>query len=148
MVRFEDSIVISRPVAEVFAFTVDPEKEPLWQPSVRESRQISEGPMGKGATVRNVTRLLGRNMESFWEVTEYEVNRKRGARSSSRSFPYAFVDIYEPVDGGTKLTSYVQLEAVGIFKLVEPLVGFVVRRQLASILSNLKTLLEEPGTET
>ena len=59
MIRFEESAVIERPVADVFALAADPTNDPLWASAVAEASQTSEGPLGVGTTFEQVLRLLG-----------------------------------------------------------------------------------------
>ena len=47
MPKIEMSIVINRPVEEVFAFLSDFENNPKWQATSVEARKISEGPVGR-----------------------------------------------------------------------------------------------------
>lgn len=142
MIKFEHSIVINRPVEEVFKFVTTPENDPLWIQSTLKSEQTSEGPMGVGAIVRGESRFLGRSIISTIEVKEYELNRKRAGKTTSGPIPAELVELFEPVEGGTKLTTIGQLEIGGFFKLAEPVVGRMVSRQMESNLANLKDLLE------
>ena len=142
MINLESSVVINRPVDEVFAFLANPENEMLWNQSTQKSEQTSEGPMGVGTTVNIVTRFLGQSIDSTWEVTEYEVNRRRGIKSTSGPMPFEFAQTFESVEGGTKLTGTGQIEAGGFFKLAEPVVGRMARRQQETSLANLKDVLE------
>ncbi|UCE64403.1 MAG: SRPBCC family protein [Nitrospirota bacterium] len=142
MAEFEQSVVINRPVEKVFEFVSYPENEPLWVAGVQEAEQTSEGPMGVGTTLRSVGRILGRTIESTWEVTEYEVNRKRVVKNSSGPFPLEFVTVFKPVDAGTKITLTVQAEVGGFLKLAEPVLVRMVKRRNESQWANLKDLLE------
>ena len=74
------SVVIERPLEEVFAFVADRENDALWAPVVTQTRKTSEGPLGVGTTYEQSGRFLGRNLEMIFEVTEYEPNRKIGLR--------------------------------------------------------------------
>lgn len=145
MVKFEHSIVINRPVDEVFAFVTNPENDPLWIQSTQKAKQTSDGPMGVGATLSSQSRFLGRNVESAVVVTEYELNRKRTGKTTSGPIPAELSSIFEPVEGGTKVTSIGQMEIGGFFKLAEPVVGRMVSRQVEGDLANLKDLLESTG---
>jgi carbon monoxide dehydrogenase subunit G len=142
MINLENSVVINRPVDEVFAFLANPENEPLWNQSTQKAEQTSEGPMGVGATVNTVNRFLGRTIDSTWEVTEYEVNRRRAVKSTSGPMPFEFAQTFESVEGGTKITGTGQIEAGGFFKLAEPVVGRMARRQQETSFANLKDFLE------
>ncbi len=50
MVRVETSVVVERPVEELFEVVTSPETCSLWMPGCLGARQTSEGPMGVGAT--------------------------------------------------------------------------------------------------
>jgi hypothetical protein len=41
--KIEESAVIERPLAEVFALAADPNDDPLWASAVAEARQTSRG---------------------------------------------------------------------------------------------------------
>ena len=142
MIKLKHSVVINRPVDEVFAFLANPENEPLWNSGTQKAEQTSEGPMGVGTTVNSVSRFLGQTTEATWEVTEYEVNRRRGSKSTSGPMPFEFVNNFESVEGGTKLTATFQIEAGGFFKLAEPVLARMARRQQETSLANLKDILE------
>ena len=51
----------------------------------------------------------------------------------------------ESVGGGTKVSFKIQGETGGFFKLAEPILGRMVRRQVETDHSNLKDLLEARG---
>jgi len=70
--RFQDSIIINRPVAEVWAFLQQPNSELAWHPAVIEEKMTSAGGLGAGATGIEVRKVFGRHMEFPWEITQFE----------------------------------------------------------------------------
>jgi uncharacterized membrane protein len=142
MTKVEMSVVINQPIEEVFAFVADYENSPQWMAELVEAKQTSEGPIGVGTTIRAVANPLGRRAESTQEVTEYESNSKVAIKSTSG--PVASKDAYtfESVAGGTKVTRVVEAEMAGFFKLAEPLVVRMMRRQFETNFAILKDLLE------
>ena len=50
MIRIETSIVINRPVKEVFAFLSNFENWPKWSPGLLENKKTSDGPISRGTT--------------------------------------------------------------------------------------------------
>jgi len=142
MAEYEQSVWIDRPVEEVFEFATNPEKEPLWNTGMVESEIVSEGPMGVGTRVRSVNRALGRNTESTWEVTEYEINRKKAVKSTSGPMPFRAASVFESVEGGTNLTFSMQAEAGGISKVIAPIIVRMLKGQTEKSFANLKELLE------
>ena len=142
MARMEASVVISRPVDEVFAYMTDVRNWPQWNSAMLEGEPTSEGPVGVGTTGRGVSQFLGRRVEWASEVTEYEPNRKvelkitMGPTSMEQSLTF------EPVEGATRFTLVGEGETGGFFKLAEPVVNRMSRRQMEGSLANLKDILE------
>lgn len=142
MIKVEVSIVINRPVEEVFAFLSDLEGNSKWRPGQIEAKKTSESPIGVGTTYRTVNNVLGRRMEGEMQVTAYEPNRQYTVKSKSGYFPFEARRIFEPVEGGTRVRFVVEAEPGGLFKLAEPLVESMARRRLEADVATLKDLME------
>ncbi|MFQ5859852.1 MAG: SRPBCC family protein [Anaerolineae bacterium] len=142
MVKMEHSLVINRPVEEVFAFLTRPENGLQFRSSLVESVQISEGPMSVGTRLREVEQFLGRRIESTIEVTAYEPNKTYGIEAASGPMPFEMKVDFEAVEGGTRLTVTGQAEMAGLFKLAEPVVARMTKRAVESDFANLKDVLE------
>lgn len=141
MIKINASVVIHRPVEDVFAYANDISHWAEWNPGLTEV-SAPEGPIQAGARIREVFRFLGRRIESSFEVVDYEPNRRVTYRTVAGPIPMAGTQTYEPVDGGTKLTISGEGEAGGFFKLAERVVAQMTRRQFQTGLDNLKDLLE------
>ncbi len=142
MINVESSIVINRPLEEVFAFLSDLENNLKWRSSQIEAKKTSEGPIGVGTTYRMVNNVLGRRVEDETEVTEYEPNRKFTCIGKLGSRPLEARQIFEPVEGGTRVTFVLKAEPGGFFKLAEPLVASMGRRRAEADIAILKDLME------
>lgn len=142
MAKFEISTVINRPVEEVFAVMSNAENNLKWQSGTIEAEKTSDGPIGVGTTWRTVSRFLGRRIESESEFTEYELNRKLGFKSKSGPIQFEVRMTFERVEGGTRINTKFEAEIGGFFKLAEPLVVSMGKRQLEGDLANLKDLME------
>ena len=142
LIKSEFSVVINRPVEEVFAFANDLESDPQWMAAVSERKKTSEGPVGVGTTFHDTGTLLGRKVENNYEVTEYEPNAKLGIKTISGSIPIEATSTCEPVEGGTRFTMAGAADVAGIFKFAEPFVTRIMKRELEADLANLKDLLE------
>lgn len=62
-VREEHSVLIERPIEEVFAFATHPDNDTLWQSTSLETEQTSAGPVDVGTTFRNTSKFLGRRID-------------------------------------------------------------------------------------
>jgi uncharacterized membrane protein len=96
----------------------------------------------RGATAHLVSKFLGRRVESDAEITEFEPNRRVTMRSTSGPFPFHGSLTLDPVEGGTRVNATFELEPGRFFKLAEPIVTRMAKRQLESDLANLKDLME------
>ena len=59
MTKIERSIVINRPVEEVFAAYTNLENHPKWHPGILEAVKTPDGPIGVGTTWRIARKVLG-----------------------------------------------------------------------------------------
>ena len=142
MPKVEVGTTIDRPVEDVFAVVSNVEHNPRWSAATLEAEQTSPGPVGVGSTARVVIKLFGKRFESVSTITEFEPNRKLAAELKSGPFPFRGTWIFEPVDGGTRVTVNAEAESGGFFKLAEPLFVSMGKRQLQGDLANLKDLME------
>jgi hypothetical protein len=142
MSTIERSIVIERPVGEVWDFVQDASKDAMWQTTLVESQVLTEGPRGVGTQVQEIRRFLGVQIPMTLEVTEFDPERKSSLKAVSGGIPLSGSYHLEPLDGGTKLTVTGQLEAHRLFKLAEPVFARMTSRELEASLGHLKDLLE------
>ena len=66
----EFSVVIQRPLSEVFAYLDNIDEEMTWQPNPREVEQIPPGPSVVGSKKRYVSEFMGKRVENTYEVVE------------------------------------------------------------------------------
>ncbi len=69
--KFENSVVISPPVQQVFEFVTNPKHNAKLQTGILESEMTSENHFGAGATYRCVNRFMGKHIESEGIITDY-----------------------------------------------------------------------------
>ncbi len=142
MVRIEIGLVINRLTEDVFAFVSNSENLPQWRATTTEVKKTSEGPTGVGTTFRSAGHFLGRQIEGSFVVTDYAPNRTYATKNTTGPFPLAIRYTLEPVGGDTQLIFVAEGEPGGFFKLAEPLVVNMAKRQFEADLHNLKELME------
>lgn len=140
MVKFEISVHVNRPVAEVFRYMDDPTKLPEWNSMVEETT-ASETPLRVGTRVQSRARFLGRKIESTFEVVEHEPN-KRVVQKTDKPFSFKLTNTFESENGGTKLVGAFEGEPGGFFKLSEPILTRIARKQFQAQLETAKELME------
>ena len=147
MIKFEHSLVIDQPLDEVFAFLNNEQNDPIWQAGVLEAKQTSEGAVGVGTTVREVRKFLGRRIESTYEITEYELNKKVSSKATSGPIPFSLTTTFEPAGEGTKLTIKGEAEPGGFFKLAGSVVSRTFENSIKADFDSLKVILEAGAYE-
>jgi uncharacterized membrane protein len=148
MTSIERSIVIDRPVEDVWEFVHETTNDSLWQTTLAESEQLTDGPLRVGSRVREVRRFLGLRIEATWEVTEYQANLKSAIRAVSGPIPFTGSYRVEPADGATRFTVTGELDAHGFFKLAEPVFARIAQRELEANLGHLKDILEAEASSS
>lgn len=142
MIKVEESIVIKRPIEEVFAFLADQTNAPRWQSGLLEVRRTTDGPLGIGTKHTAVRKFMGRRVEASNEYVVYEPNKEVTFTGTANSADFKHSYITESTAEGTKVTSKMEMESKGLFGLAEPLITPSLRREFVASLGELKDMLE------
>jgi len=143
MAKMEASVIIERPVEEVWKFVSDWSNAPKWMPTALEVKQTSAGPLGVGTTLQS--RWSGQFLvHSASRVTECEPGRKitlyntspQWMRGSTQSLSL------ENIGGKTKLNSIYEIKINGFYRLIGPLLLGRLRKGNEVSVSNVKRILE------
>lgn len=142
MIKVEESIVIQRPIEEVFAFVADQTNAPHWQSGLLEVRRTTEGPLGIGTKHTAVRKFMGRRLEATNEYVVYEPNKEVTFKGKAGASDFQHSYLTESTAKGTKVTSRMEMESRGLFGLAEPLITPSLRREFVASMGELKDLLE------
>lgn len=142
MIRIRNSIVINRPIEEVFEFLANPENNPKWNPMAKEIKITSEGPIGVGTTGISVGETLGRRIETVFVYDVYEPPMKVTGHTTSGSMEVWMSNTFESLEGGTMVTYGLKVKLGGLMKLAEPIVAMSMKQQTKKDFTRLKELLE------
>jgi uncharacterized membrane protein len=141
MIKVEKSVIINKPVSVVFAYVSDGANAPKWQGGV--DSVILEGPAGVvGAKYTEVRKFMGQEMKSRLEVTAFEPDSKFSAKVIKGPVPFEVTVIFEPSGDGTRLTTKVEGEPTGFFKVAEGLFRGQLEKSLEEDNNRLKGILE------
>jgi hypothetical protein len=107
-----------------------------------EVRRGAGMPLEVGSEIEEVWQFLGQRFEITFVVTEHEPMRRSAVRTASG--PVAATGSYtsEETDGGTRFTMQGEADAHGLFKLAEPFLARLARREWEHGAETLKDLLE------
>jgi carbon monoxide dehydrogenase subunit G len=142
--RFEATVVIDRPIDEVFAFLVDGENDPKFSARVQKMEKASEGPPGVGAVYKSTVKDAGMTTQREFELTEVaQPTKVRWAERSKNmvTAPEGGYDL-EPSGEGTKVTVFNVLEGHGLGKLVAPLALRSARKGAQDFADSIKRAVE------
>jgi len=148
MARVTGSIVIGRPIEEVFDAVADQTNEPRYNPSMTASHQVTDGPIGVGTHFLATILIRSRPTEVDIEVTRYERPSVLGTRSVIAGSTVVGGLRFEPVAPGTRFSWDWDVTVAGPARLLGPIVAIVGRRQERAIWTGLKDWLENAGTTT
>ena len=119
MSTYEESVVIKRPVEQVFDYMDDIEREPEWQPNLRQVKQTPAGPAGVGTERHYVSEFMGRRFRNTYVNTAYEPRRRIAYRTTRTSDVQAEGEIeWRAIDAGTEVTMRVTPQVPGFLRLL------------------------------
>ena len=144
-ISVSDSVVIARPVDVVFAFVSDHENLPAWTVGVKQSRRLTDGPPAAGVRYRVVGTLLGRPVDSSYQVTVFEQGLGFDGTMTSPMFGFCEQYRFEQDQDGTRVWMSADLEPHGVFRFLSPVMTAGVRRQVRADHRRLKMVLERPA---
>ena len=143
--RFEGSVVIERPIEEVFAFLADGENDPKFSPRVQRIEKKTDGPAGAGTVYASTVKDAGMTTTREFELTEVvPPTRIRWAERSKNAVtaPEGGYDL-APVGEGTRVTIYNVLQGNGLLgKLIAPLALRAARKDADAFAARIKAAVE------
>jgi hypothetical protein len=142
MINLEKSIVINRPMADVFNYIATPANETAWQADLVESKFTSPEPVDVGSEGRDLRKFMGRQIETIWQVTAFQPNHKMAFKVIKGPMLFEASYSFVPVKNGTELTFQAWAQTKGISRLFDPLVNWMGNKQYERDLGNLKSVLE------
>jgi len=138
MVKFENSIVIDRPVEDVFAFVVDLPSLPKWNYFVLSVVPTSPTSGAVGSTYHQIRK----NDEQELRISKLELNQSLVVETIPPSEPALRREfLFEAQGESTGMTDKWQLD-LGVPKLLEPIAAMRVKSGVRENLEKLKVLLE------
>jgi len=144
MPSFEDTIVINRPIDEVWAFLTDFFNTPrMGGYSALKLRQTSPGPMGVGSTLQGRNVILGFETRLNHTVTEWDPPHAFADTMKGRPFRSLSQRIVlKSSEGGTRLVVSTDFELRTALKLLWPLFRPFVIRKMRAGLQQMKRVME------
>lgn len=146
MAKIDTSIEVSASREQVFEALTDLDLLPVWSTITVETHGTPRKPIDEGDTFVQTLRVLGRNLESNWEVTQLERPRRVAYSSEVPGGGLLrMVQTVEEADGGSRVDVELDYELPGglVGELFDS--AYAERRnerELEHSLHNLKELIE------
>src|SRR5215212_11370445 len=142
----ESTVIIERPVEEVFGFVLDLTNIPSTDSSVRSVEKTSEGTIEAGTTflMRQEAPPVGKVREATVRYTAVEPNRNIEFEATVGPITPTARLTFEHANGGTKVTFRGEPNPVGPLKIISPLISYQGQRMWDKRLAGLKSTLEAP----
>jgi len=151
MFQYQKSIIIDRPVADVFAYITSVEKIPEWVPTTTEAWRLTDGPMEKGFRLAEIAsfglKFYQTRNRLEWEVTDFEENRLVEFKNNSGIGYQIQTFSLKPSGRGTEITVEGVHSLRGPMRLVEPVFRMVITSGRQVHLENIKRILETSDSD-
>ena len=144
MPSVESTVHINRTPSDVFAFVSDYERDPRWRSEVVEMSYQNPGPNGIGRLALEKSKVFGRRLETFTEVTEFQLDTKIVSRSISGPTPVISYRFIVPDGVGTRFTYRLEVDISKewFFRWLRPVLMPLYQKTIESYLKRVKEILE------
>jgi uncharacterized protein YndB with AHSA1/START domain len=143
--RFGATVVIDRPIEQVFAFLADGENDPKFSSRVLEIAKTTDGPPGVGTVYVSTVKDAGMKTKREFKLTEFEAPTKIRWAETSKNLVTANeggYDLATAGDGSTSLTFFNVLEGHGPGVLFAGLALRSARKGADAFAQAIKTAVE------
>lgn len=129
MIRLEDSITVSRPIEEAFAYVADFETVAEWDPGVQAAERQTPGVEGVGAAYRVVATFRGREIPMTYETVEHDPPHRVVLVGEGANIHARDAITFEAVDATTtRITYQAEFKLRWPWRLLEPFLRGTFRR--------------------
>lgn len=145
MADFQSSIIIHKPVEEVFKYILDLNNIPKLMPNVVSLEMITEGPIKKGSRMVETRSIRGRETKAEIEVSEFESNKRYSTKSIASGITITYNYFFEPIEEGTqaRFEGFVHIKGIFSFLSRRALIK-ILKQEDGYLLQYLKEELEKP----
>ena len=143
--EFRGTVVVDRPIDEVFAFLADGTNDPKFSPRVQEIRKATDGPPGVGTVFESTVKDAGMTSKRQFEITQFEAPSTIRWTERSKNMitvPDGGYDLEPVAEGQTKVTIHNRFEGHGFGKLIR---GFALKaaiKDAPNLANRIKTAVE------
>jgi hypothetical protein len=146
MIKIEKIFDVKRSPEHVYRYICDPANANRWNTWILEANPLTPGPIAQGTRVKTRGRFLGVSFDNEWEFTDCRPPESFSVRTVSGPLSMSYRYDFMAIPAGTRVTARVDGDPGKLFKVAEPVMAVMARRQFNSDNDNLKDLLEAEVT--
>jgi uncharacterized protein YndB with AHSA1/START domain len=141
---FEATVLVDRPIEEVFEFLADGENDKKFSSRVLEITKKTDGPIGEGTVYSSTVKDAGIKTEREFELVVFERPTRLRWRELSNApvvVPGGGYDLVAE-GAGTKVTLFNELEGRGFGRLIKGFALRSARKSADGMVESIKTVIE------
>ena len=142
MAGFTATEWIAAPPETVFVLMHDVNHFPAVLTNVVRAEKLTPGPVGLGTRFLETRKINGREASAEIEVTTYEPSRRYSATSAQSGITATYHYTLTPEKNGTRVNLQAEATARGLKKLLLPIIVNFMKKEDATHLQKLKTVVE------
>jgi hypothetical protein len=124
----------------VFTFLTDTDYQHLYDRSLLQVERKPNGPMRQGSKITETRKVMGREIATCFQVTEYEPFTRYIGRSLSGT--ESGTRLFQANEKGTRVTYRLECGQMGLAAFFAPIFGRFLKRALDQDMAQAKNLLE------
>jgi polyketide cyclase/dehydrase/lipid transport protein len=141
MLTYESEVVVARPPDVVFPYLIEEERQALW--SDVPMRKLTEGPFAAGSRLQVTFGMGPLKARVGLELTAVDPGRRLAFGSFSGPIRWDGEYRLEPSgSGSTRLSQHGTLRFLGLWRVLEPVIGAEIRNGEIKELERLKAVVE------
>lgn len=144
--RFEASVHVTSHPEDVYAVLSDYQQDPRWRAGVVSMHPEPPGPAQAGTTTDEVIRFLGITTRTPGQVTHLIKGQLLAWQAKGTRLIAFGTRRVEPSGDGARVTLATDVRLRSQWRVIEPLLPLLYKRQLRADLARLKALIESPMT--
>lgn len=141
MPKIERTVTVDKPLDQVWAFLTDFTNTEKWDPPTVSTERVS-GDGTVGTVYRNVSKILGREVEIEYTVVEVEPKSVFRLRGTTSSMEMLDTMRFTESPDGVSVTYTAEFDPRGAAKLVEPLLPLGLKKLGDDAAEQMKQVLE------
>jgi len=144
MAGFNRSVLIQKPLEEVFDFATDVQNVPLFLPNVTKIEVLTEGGVKKGARIKETRAFKGKERAAVVEITEHERPRLHAASAGMMGLRATYTFHFVSEGSATRVNLDADVTGNFLWWLFLGMMSKMMEKEDGEYLNRLKDAMEKP----